>query len=349
MLSEVSRVTKARRLNARCVKTEFSVAKREGLRVLTIRYSQTWWTNYPFRQTLFAYDGQGRLRVRLELQYTHVPDPGGDDSLLEGGGGGMTWSTNSITRYIYDGWRVIQERDESNEPVVNYTRGTDLSGSLEGAGGIGGLLARSYGYNSGNMLLHVYYHADANGNITYLVSTSQTLAASYRYDPYGNVISSSGGLASVNTYRFSSKMADLKSGQYYFGYRFYEPNFQRWVNSDPLGEAGFELLRGRNPNPGDGGPNLYGYVRNRSVDLIDPFGLDPQDAEDIIKVIPDLIKLARGRFFACWCLASVTATLCRCIKNNLTNRSGMAECLCLTVPDSDCKKKVEQALKDNGL
>ncbi|HEX5222704.1 MAG TPA: hypothetical protein VFZ59_24320 [Verrucomicrobiae bacterium] len=27
---------------------------------------------------------------------------------------------------------VIQERDESNIPTVSYTRGTDLSGSVEG-------------------------------------------------------------------------------------------------------------------------------------------------------------------------------------------------------------------------
>ncbi|HEX5222053.1 MAG TPA: RHS repeat-associated core domain-containing protein [Verrucomicrobiae bacterium] len=231
------------------------------------------YTNYPFRQTLFAYDGQGRLKVRLELQNTHVPDPGGDDSLVEGGGGGMTWSTNSITRYIYDGWRVIQERDETNEPQVNYTRGTDLSGSLEGAGGIGGLLARSYGYNSGNMLFHVYYQSDGNGNVTYLVSTSQTLAASYRYDPYGNVISSRGGLANVNTYRFSSKEVHLRTGFYYYGHRFYEPSLQRWLNGDPIHELGFTLFTRRILHRGGLAENLFRFVANDSINRADPSGL----------------------------------------------------------------------------
>jgi hypothetical protein len=46
---------------------------------------------------------------------------------------------------IYDEWRVIQERNGSNVPQVSYTRGSDLSGTIEGAGGIGGLLARSHG------------------------------------------------------------------------------------------------------------------------------------------------------------------------------------------------------------
>jgi hypothetical protein len=35
---------------------------------------------------------------------------------------------NSETDYIYDGFRVIQERDSSGNPLVSYTRGTDLSG-----------------------------------------------------------------------------------------------------------------------------------------------------------------------------------------------------------------------------
>ncbi len=86
--------------------------------------------------------------------------------------------------------RVIQERNSANTPTVSYTRGNDLSGSLEGAGGIGGLLGRSSGYSSGNWTTHHFYHADGNGNITYLVDSSQALAASYRYDPFGNTMSS---------------------------------------------------------------------------------------------------------------------------------------------------------------
>src|SRR5881296_285105 len=116
--------------------------------------------------------------------------------------------------------RVIQERDNNgNAPLVSYTRGNDLSGSLEGAGGIGGLLARLHGYSSGNWSTHNYYHADGNGNIMYLVDSSQALAASYRDDPYGNMISSSGSLAAGNVYRFSSKEIHVNSGLYYYGYR----------------------------------------------------------------------------------------------------------------------------------
>jgi hypothetical protein len=127
---------------------------------------------------------------------------------------------------VYDGKRVVQERDGSNTPTVAYTRGADLSGSLEEAGGIGGLLARSSGYSGGNWSTHYCYHADGNGNITYLESSSQGLGASYRYDPFGNTVASSGTMASANLYRFSSKEVHANSRMYYYLYRFYDPNLQ---------------------------------------------------------------------------------------------------------------------------
>jgi hypothetical protein len=65
----------------------------------------------------------------------------------------------------------------NNIPTVSYTRGHDLSGSLEGAGGIGGLLARSHGYSGGSWDTHNCYHADGGGNITYLMTGAQGLAA----------------------------------------------------------------------------------------------------------------------------------------------------------------------------
>jgi len=91
------------------------------------------------------------------------------------------------------------------------------------------------------------------------VLPNQALAASYRYDPYGNTIGLGGSLAAANVYRFSSKEVHAVSGLYYYGERFYEPNLQRWLNRDPLGE--------------EGGLNLYGFVGNDAVNAIDPLGL----------------------------------------------------------------------------
>jgi uncharacterized protein RhaS with RHS repeats len=45
---------------------------------------------------------------------------------------------------------------------------------------------------------------------------------------------------------------------YYYGFRFYDPTLQRWLNRDPIFESG--------------GINLYGFVGNNPMMFVDPFG-----------------------------------------------------------------------------
>jgi RHS repeat-associated protein len=208
------------------------------------------------------YDGRQRLRKRVD--YTWNTQYG-------------QWQVSAETRYIYAGNLVIQERNSSNTPTVSYVRGTDLSGSREGAGGIGGLLARSDQYSAGTWGRHVFYHADGNGNVTYLIDASQALAAKYRYDPFGNTTYSSGTLANANAYRFSSKAAQPNSGLYYYGYRCYDPYLQRWLNRDPLGDHGAQVLR-RPPAGRMGlGPSAllefeYRFCHNSPLEFVDSTG-----------------------------------------------------------------------------
>src|SRR5208282_1414049 len=219
-------------------------------------------TTVPPKLTTFIYDGLGRLRAQSQWVWTNSGGGGGDGDVEpngSGGGGSGAWVLTNALYYVYDGTRVIEERNVNNAPTNAYTWGPDLSGTVEGAGGIGGMLARSSGYSSGNFTSNAYYHADGNGNITYLEDSSQDLAASYEYDPYGNTLSSSGPLASANTHRFSSKEYMAGPGLYYYLYRFYDPSLQRWPNRDPIEE--------------EGGINLYAYVENDPVNRVDPLGL----------------------------------------------------------------------------
>src|ERR1700686_2675384 len=106
-----------------------------------------------------------------------------------------------------------------------------------------------------------------------MLDSSQAMVASYRYDPFGNLISSSGALASANVYRFSSKEIHVNSGLYYYLYRFYDPNLQRWINRDPVGESGFRAIRGRDTAVLMRNPNLYGFVANSPEQNVDFLGL----------------------------------------------------------------------------
>jgi RHS repeat-associated protein len=192
----------------------------------------------------FSYDGKMRRRIRQEFTWT-----------------GSAWLQTNVVYYVYDGNLVIQERDINNLPTTTYTRGKDLSGSLEDAGGIGGLLARTaQSYVDAPLAGHSFYHADGNGNITMLINSSQAIVAKYLYDAFGNVLSKSGLLADANVYQFSSKEKHLNSGLVYYLYRYYDPNLQRWLNRDPLEETG--------------GFNLYAFVENDPTTDFDALGLD---------------------------------------------------------------------------
>jgi RHS repeat-associated protein len=203
---------------------------------------QVWVAGQWFSQ--FAYDGKMRRRSRQEFTWQSG-----------------AWVQTNEVYYVYDGNVVIQERNLNNLPTTTYTRGLDLAGSLQGAGGIGGLLAMTLntapGPSSSNSM---YYHSDGNGNVTMLINPSQSIVAKYLYDAFGNVLSAGGTLAQQNLYRFSSKEAHLNSGLVYYLYRYYDPNLQRWPNSDPIGEKG--------------GINLYEFVRNDVINRFDPFGWD---------------------------------------------------------------------------
>ena len=160
------------------------------------------------------------------------------------------WSLVTENTFLYDNWAMIREigPDATND----YVYGLDLSGATQGAGTIGGLLARV------GDLETAFYAYDANGNVTDLVDTNGAIAAHYEYDPYGNILTQSGPSTSSNPYRFSTKYQDDETDLLYYGFRFYSPEMGRWASRDPVGEKG--------------GMSLYGFIENDSVGAIDPLG-----------------------------------------------------------------------------
>ena len=148
--------------------------------------------------------------------------------------------------YFYDDWNLVHETTISDTyqiKHVDYFWGPDLSGTLQGAGGVGGLVAVSI---DGFFYFPGY---DNNGN---------SLVAEYSYDAFGNTISSSGSMASVFPHRFSTKYYDAETDLYYYGYRYYSPSLGRWISRDPIGETG--------------GNNLLVFCENNPFSKVDPTG-----------------------------------------------------------------------------
>ncbi len=215
-------------------------------------------------RTAFSYDGLNRRRIMKNYSWS-----------------GSGWVQTNEMRLIYDGLKIIQERDTNNAVLVTYTRGNDMSGTLQGAGGIGGLLARTD--TSGTD----YYHADGSGNVTALMNTSQHIVGRYLYGPFGRLLGQWGAKSGANVMRFSSKPYLALTDDYDFGFRRYRPDLQRWLNQDPIGERG--------------GLNLYAYVLNNPINNIDPLGLDitfsgsPAERKAFIDALRRVRKTPKGK------------------------------------------------------
>ena len=160
----------------------------------------------------------------------------------------------AVHTFVYDGWNLVQELTHSQTHTLtnHYVWGKDVSGTMQGAGGVGGLLAVSMGGQ--------YYFPchDANGNITAYVDESGTVVAEYAYDAFGGTIAKSGSMADAFAHRFSTKYYDSETGLYYYGYRFYSLELHRWLNRDPIEE--------------DGGLNLYAFCENNGINAVDVLG-----------------------------------------------------------------------------
>ena len=130
-----------------------------------------------------------------------------------------------IEIYLYDGWNrifAISNPEPQIETTKSFLWGLDLSGSFQGAGGVGGLLKEG----------DLYPTFDANGNILQKLNSGGAVVMSVDYDPFGNIIE---GML-VGDYGFSTKPLVDDLDWYYYGYRYYDPVTGRWPNRDPIGE-----------------------------------------------------------------------------------------------------------------
>ena len=155
--------------------------------------------------------------------------------------------------------RHIMELDGTNNALVrSYVLGMDLSGTMDGAGGVGGLLLVTLHAGSAAGMHFAAY--DENGNIVALLAASDgSVSARYEYGPFAEPIRLTGPAANQNPFRFSTKRTCNTTDLVLYEYRAYNPVLGRWQNRDPLGERG--------------GINLYSFVQNDGVNWFDDSGL----------------------------------------------------------------------------
>ncbi|MCK9305725.1 MAG: hypothetical protein M0P27_10065, partial [Bacteroidales bacterium] len=171
-----------------------------------------------------------------------------------------TWNPVETRKYVWDGWNIIAEitidHVNSATNVSYYTWGLDLSGTLQGAGGVGGLLSDTKVLSSET---NTYFAVgDANGNVTEYIDSIGATVAHGEHNAFGET-KLSGSMKDQFTYWFSTKPFDPDTGFVVYQRRYYEPILCLWLSRDPIGIKG--------------GLNEVRFIDNNAVNAIDKYGL----------------------------------------------------------------------------
>ncbi len=138
--------------------------------------------------------------------------------------------------------------DESGKPfALKYTNGTEET--------------KTY-----------YYVLNLQGDVVELVEYehnglmyTMTTVASYTYNAWGEILTATGEMASINPLRYRGYYYDAETGFYYLQSRYYDPTMHRFINADSLASAGQGIL----------GHNMFAYCNNSPSMLKDFSGYIP--------------------------------------------------------------------------
>jgi len=207
----------------------------------------------------YSYDEENRLTRVQRLsdsaivgQYTYdalsrrvvqITDPAG------------TAATNV---YFYDDARLVEEEDPAGATTATYTYGNYVDEVLTMDRG-----GQTY-----------YYHPNALWSVSALSDSTGTPVERYAYDAYGAPAVMDGNYNPVapnswgaphslkgNPWLFTGSRLDEETGLHCDRARYYDPLKGRFLQRDPLGYVA--------------GMNLYAYVSDNPLNLLDPLGLAP--------------------------------------------------------------------------
>ena len=190
--------------------------------------------------------------------------------------GGVTWTntynadsirtkrtngTNTYS-YIYNGGSLSQMTVDGT--VMNFAY--DASGTP---------MAVTYGGAT------YYYATNIQGDVVAILNSSGAAVVTYTYDAWGNILTTTGTLASTlgihNPLRYRSYVYDQETGLYYLQSRYYNPEMGRFLSADAFASTGQGIL----------GNNMYAYCQNNPVLFVDPSGciiiLAPDATEEQIE------------------------------------------------------------------
>ena len=241
----------------------------------------------------YTYDTAGNIQSKkvgsTTTNYTYG-NSAWRDLLTAYNGGSITYSGGNPTKY-YDGstftWTQGRRLATAKVGSTNISYTYDMAGvrSSKTVGSttykfttLSGLVTRQTGggktidfvYDENNQPLAMkynntlyYYVLNAQGDVVRIVNSSRSVVASYTYDPWGKIISSSGTLADINPLRYRGYYYDSETGFYYLQSRYYDPEIGRFINADSYASTDIVGLLST---------NMFSYCENDPVNRSDHSG-----------------------------------------------------------------------------
>ena len=158
------------------------------------------------------------------------------------------WQGSKLAADITDAYALYFHYDSSGE-VIGFTRtvnGTDTE---------------------------YFYVKNLQGDILKVITATGTEAATYTYDAWGKVLTSTGDLAEINPLRYREYYYDTETRLYYLQSRYYDPEVGRFINPDVFATTDVDSVLSA---------NMFAYCENNPIRNSDfsgaLFGLDPASA-----------------------------------------------------------------------
>ena len=160
-------------------------------------------------------------------------------------------TVNGVTHnYVWQGSKLAADITDAYALYFHYDSSGDVIGFTRTANGAD---------------TEYFYVKNLQGDILKVITSTGTEAATYTYDAWGKLLTSTGDMAEANPIRYRGYYYDTETGLYYLQSRYYDPEISRFINPDAFASTGRGIL----------GTNMFVYCNNEAVSLYDALGCLP--------------------------------------------------------------------------